>query len=576
MRASLVIGLMLALAAHAPASEFTVSVEGNAVRAELPDGNTLWRVDLPGDGGRHITVLEDGLIRVSDGTLIDRCGRIVGRDIAAPAAPLLGDLGRAPNWDPLAEIMPPPAQSDAHHPPFFDGAGNAWVFITHIESGDYSLLARTSNGQDGTWQPVVTVSDTTNYVAGPETTIDIDDNIVTAFRDISGGYKLYTKRYEPNTGWGTLQQVYSSSNFFQAIEIGADDQGNFVVVFDRNVSNSPRAWSIAYNAQTGTWGSAAQVSPSGLRVSLPTIIRNDTGSNMYLVYLVTTSGSRGLYAHKWQADTLTWGPAETLPGTESAAYSGAGPVSRFPGVVDAWGNATVFWGDADVFPYASRTENGVWQSATPLLAQDVVDIENFAGAAVSPSGKVYGVCSRFESGQSRFVAFPYVMGDGWQEAQLPFLFPTNFGTRVRVAFYQGERAVATMLGVQDTGRQITSMLHTGAAWIDEVVDIPGQQDAFYADLTNDRGEVLLVYEGEVSGQNQGIKATWLRHPHLGDLNCDGLVDFDDINPFVQAIGGYDAYYAAFPDCYWLNGDIDGNGVVDFDDINPFVALLSGD
>lgn len=62
---------------------------------------------------------------------------------------------------------------------------------------------------------------------------------------------------------------------------------------------------------------------------------------------------------------------------------------------------------------------------------------------------------------------------------------------------------------------------------------------------------------------------------LGDMDCDGDVDFDDISPFVVALGGEAAYAAQYPDCVWLNGDIDGNGTVDFDDISPFVALLSG-
>lgn len=64
-------------------------------------------------------------------------------------------------------------------------------------------------------------------------------------------------------------------------------------------------------------------------------------------------------------------------------------------------------------------------------------------------------------------------------------------------------------------------------------------------------------------------------PDLGDMDCDGDVDFDDIAPFVLAIGGQAGYEAEWPDCEWLNGDVDGNGTVDFDDISPFVALLSG-
>jgi hypothetical protein len=62
---------------------------------------------------------------------------------------------------------------------------------------------------------------------------------------------------------------------------------------------------------------------------------------------------------------------------------------------------------------------------------------------------------------------------------------------------------------------------------------------------------------------------------LGDLNCDGIVGFDDINPFVLAISDPAAYVATYPDCDILNGDCNGDGFVDFDDINAFVVLLSG-
>ncbi len=59
----------------------------------------------------------------------------------------------------------------------------------------------------------------------------------------------------------------------------------------------------------------------------------------------------------------------------------------------------------------------------------------------------------------------------------------------------------------------------------------------------------------------------------GDLDCDGDVDFDDIEPFVLALSDAAAYEAAYPGCPLPNADADGDGDVDFDDINPFVALL---
>ena len=61
---------------------------------------------------------------------------------------------------------------------------------------------------------------------------------------------------------------------------------------------------------------------------------------------------------------------------------------------------------------------------------------------------------------------------------------------------------------------------------------------------------------------------------LGDMDCNGQVDFGDINPFVFCLSNQSAWQAAYPGCPAQNGDIDGSGAVGFDDINPFVTLLS--
>ncbi|TWT43877.1 hypothetical protein RAS1_02770 [Phycisphaerae bacterium RAS1] len=62
---------------------------------------------------------------------------------------------------------------------------------------------------------------------------------------------------------------------------------------------------------------------------------------------------------------------------------------------------------------------------------------------------------------------------------------------------------------------------------------------------------------------------------LGDMNCDGVFNLLDVNPFVLAILDPAAYAAQFPGCNRDNGDIDGDGNVNVLDINPFVDLLIG-
>ena len=64
-------------------------------------------------------------------------------------------------------------------------------------------------------------------------------------------------------------------------------------------------------------------------------------------------------------------------------------------------------------------------------------------------------------------------------------------------------------------------------------------------------------------------------PIPGDLNCDGILDAFDIDPFVLALTDPDGYAQQFPDCDRMLADINGDGVVDAFDIDPFVELLVG-
>lgn len=92
-----------------------------------------------------------------------------------------------------------------------------------------------------------------------------------------------------------------------------------------------------------------------------------------------------------------------------------------------------------------------------------------------------------------------------------------------------------------------------------------------------RSLTFQLASGNDSGRTTGIFAlSGARVALPGDLNCDGAVNFADINPFVLYLSNISAWRTAYADCPPTVGDINGDGLFpSFSDINPFVVLLAG-
>ncbi len=84
----------------------------------------------------------------------------------------------------------------------------------------------------------------------------------------------------------------------------------------------------------------------------------------------------------------------------------------------------------------------------------------------------------------------------------------------------------------------------------------------------------ITTQAACTGSWQGAGTTCSPNPCvcLGDADCDGDVDFFDIDPFVAKLGCPGNPGCNAP-CPWQNSDVDQDGDVDFFDIDPFVAQL---
>ncbi len=127
----------------------------------------------------------------------------------------------------------------------------------------------------------------------------------------------------------------------------------------------------------------------------------------------------------------------------------------------------------------------------------------------------------------------------------------------------GDSGGPSLLGGEIAG--IVSYALRLADWRGRSSDVNGELDFSF-------GEFAI--ETRVSNYAQWIDSVLLA-VILGDMNGDGAVNSDDINPFVLALTDSNDYLAT----YGLDpnevGDMDQSGALNSDDINPFVSLLGG-
>ena len=122
--------------------------------------------------------------------------------------------------------------------------------------------------------------------------------------------------------------------------------------------------------------------------------------------------------------------------------------------------------------------------------------------------------------------------------------------------------------------------NTGPTFIDEGYDVSTGAFLFgrvdfnvigmegdSVDIQTSAGDTGIVHNGMLIDPTIGIATINIGKAFLlGDVNCDGVVDLLDVNPFVELLtnGGFSP-----------KADINQDGILDLLDVNPFVQLLTG-
>ena len=320
-------------------------------------------------------------------------------------------------------------------------------------------------------------------------------------------------------------------------------------------------WSVAVRGDTvviGTFGTGAYVFhfEGGNWVQQAELIGSDTEPGDIFGLSVAISGDttvvgayrddndNGVDAGSAYVFRYDPGPPETwieqakLTASSGAAYDYFGysvSISGDTAVTSAHGDADngAFTGAAYIF----EKPPGGWENMTEtakLTASDGAGDDYFAlSVSISGGTVVIGACGDDDNGAWSGSAYVFKEpAGGWE----------NMTETVKLTASDG--AVEDYFGVS--------------------VSISADTAVVGAPYDDDNGEDSgSAYVFDVGGYE------------TGDLNCDGVLNAFDIDPFVLALTDPAGYAAAWPDCDRMLADCNGDGEVNAFDIDPFVELLTG-
>ena len=94
-------------------------------------------------------------------------------------------------------------------------------------------------------------------------------------------------------------------------------------------------------------------------------------------------------------------------------------------------------------------------------------------------------------------------------------------------------------------------------------------------------DVYLQWQIVDAGAAGGVARSRISHLKMipytcgGDMNCDGTVDANDIQPFMEALMTPSIYAANHPECDPTRGDMNGDNLISITDVTLFAQLLVG-
>lgn len=450
-----------------------------------------------------------------------------------------------------------PAQGRPAYIAVADLNGDAMPDVAVADHNSVALSVLLNNG-DGTLGAEIAYAMTPGISAIVARDVDLDHDVdIAVVNPSAGNVSIFI-----NAGEGTLdvQKSYAAGEEPRDLTIGdlnGDDFPDFVVTN----SDASGVVSVAFNLGDGTFG-APTAYPCGARSYSTAIADMDADGDGDLIV-----GGGEFIATLENAGDGTFAPYVSYLNDINAGILQVADITG-DGLPDVLG---VDGTDPGVYVHVNQGD-GTLASARPFLA--------------TPRMQSLGIGDLNADGAPDLVAAGVMEGMRlavvWNQGHFPSF--TDWPDRFTQTQLVGESFTST-LKVHGIGTKTYQWQKDGADLADDerISGSGGEVITISPLIEADAGEYQLIVTGECGERRSGVMTLRViatcGQQVRGDSDCSGSIDFNDIDCFIAALTGEDAWRSCprgGEECEWpCVNDVDGNGSVDFEDIDAFVECLIG-
>jgi len=184
------------------------------------------------------------------------------------------------------------------------------------------------------WDEAQLIETDTGYATNPQVAFDTNGNALAAWdqSDDNGRFRILTKRYTPEDGWGEVVPIEDDSqvnSYLYQIVVNASGKALVVWIQDESI------WASRYTPDSG-WDSTPELIVSGVVLSDLQIVI-DTNDNALAIWAEEESGTDKIWAKRYTSSD-GWSRAEIFIATDAFNPRIA---------IDANGNAIAVWEQSD-------------------------------------------------------------------------------------------------------------------------------------------------------------------------------------------------------------------------------------